>query len=112
VAEKRMLIVDVDVAQRIDENRGDLSRSEFLSLLIDNQLKEETGTVDYVSKAEFRQLAEEFHQFSLGIKGLLRNFLEFFVSFGMELGEPPKDKTFEELTEKLQALDRSGNKKK
>jgi len=112
VAEKRMLIVDVDVAQKIDENRGDMSRSEFLNFLIDNQLKEETGNIDYVSKVEFRQLTEEFHQFSHGIKGLLRNFLEFFVSYGMELGKQPQDKTFEELSNKLQTLDRSGNKDK
>lgn len=112
MAEKRMLIVDVDVAQKIDENRGDMSRSKFLNLLIDNQLKEETGNIDYVSKVEFRQLTEEFHQFSHGIKGLLRNFLEFFVSYGMELGKQPQDKTFEELSNKLQTLDRSGNKDK
>jgi len=112
VTEKRMLIVDVDVAQKIDENRGDMSRSEFLNFLIDNQLKEETGNIDYVSKVEFRQLTEEFHQFSHGIKGLLRNFLEFFVSYGMELGKQPQDKTFEELSNKLQTLDRSSNKDK
>ena len=110
MAEKRMLIVDVDVAQKIDENRGDMSRSEFLSFLISNQLKEETGNIDYVSKVEFRQLTEEFHQFSYGIKELLRNFLEFFVSYGMELGKQPQDKTFEELSDKLQTLDRSDNK--
>jgi len=107
-----MLIVDVDVAQKIDENRGDMSRSKFLNFLIDNQLKEETGNIDYVSKVEFRQLTEEFYQFSHGIKGLLRNFLEFFVSYGMELGKQPQDKTFEELSNKLQTLDRSGNKDK
>jgi hypothetical protein len=39
------------------------------------------------------------------MKELLRNFLEFFISYGLELGNQPKDKAFEELNQKLQALD-------
>jgi len=100
-----MLIVDADVAGKIDENRGDMSRSEFLNFLIDSQLKEETGNQNYVDKEEFRQFAQ-------GMKELLRNFLEFFISYGLELGKQPKDKTFAELSQKLQALDSSGNKDK
>ena len=100
-----MLIVDADVAGKIDENRGDMSRSEFLNFLIDSQLKEETGNQNYVDKEEFRQFAQ-------GMKELLRNFLEFFISYGLELGKQPKDKTFVELSQKLQALDSSGNKDK
>jgi len=107
VAEKRMLIVDAEVAGKIDENRGDMSRSEFLNFLIDSQLKEteEVGNQNYVDR-------EEFHQFAQGIKELLRNFLEFFLSYGLELGKQPQDKTFEELSQKLQALSSSDNKAK
>jgi len=100
-----MLIVDADVAGKIDENRGDMSRSEFLNFLIDSQLKEETENQNYVDK-------EEFYQFAQGMKELLRNFLEFFISYGLELGKQPKDKTFAELSQKLQALGSSGNKDK
>ncbi len=100
-----MLIVDADVAGKIDENRGDMSRSEFLNFLIDSQLKGETGNQNYVDK-------EEFYQFAQGMKELLRNFLEFFISYGLELGKQPKDKTFAELSQKLQALGSSGNKDK
>ena len=103
MAEKRMLVVDTDVVRKIDENRGDLDRSEFLSLLIDSQLKGEVGSQNYVS-------ADEFQQFSEGMKELLRNFLEFFLSYGLELGKQPQDKTFKELSQKLQALGNSGNK--
>ena len=71
--EKRMLIIDAEVARKIDENRGDMNRSEFLNFLIDGQLKEEAGNHNYVDR-------EEFHQFSQGMKELLRNFLEFFIS--------------------------------
>jgi len=107
VAEKRMLIVDAEVAEKIDENRGDMSRSEFLNFLIDSQLKEteEVGNQNYVDREEFRQFAQ-------GMKELLRNFLDFFLSYGLELGKQPQDKTFEELSQKLQALGRSGNKSK
>ena len=105
MSEKRMLIVDAELARKIDENRGDMSRSEFLNLIIDSQLKEDTGNQTYVDK-------EEFHQFTTGMKELLRNFLEFFISYGLELGKQPKDKAFEELSQKLQALHSSGNKAK
>jgi len=100
-----MLIVDAEVARRIDENRGDMTYSEFLNFLIDSQLKEEAGNQNYVGK-------EEFHQFAQGMKELLRNFFEFFLSYGLELGKQPEDKTFAELSQKLQALGGSGNKSK
>ena len=100
-----MLIVDADVVRKIDENRGDMSRSEFLNFLVDSRLKEEVGNQNYVDK-------EEFRQFTQGMKELLRNFLEFFISYGLELGKQPKDKTFVELSQKLQALGSSGNKAK
>ncbi len=107
MAEKRMLIIDTEVVGKIDENRGDMNRSEFLSFLIDSQLKEkeDVGTHNYVGK-------EEFHEFTQGIRELLRNFLEFFISYGMELGEEPQDKSFADLSQKLQALGGSGNKGK
>jgi len=108
VAEKRMLIVDAEVARKIDENRGDMNRSEFLNFLIDNQLTRDTdnsGYREYVDK-------EEFHQFAKGMKELLRNFLEFFLSYGLELGKQPQDKMFEELSQKLRTLGSSGDKNK
>jgi len=97
MSEKRMLIVDAELVKRIDDNRGDMSRSEFLNFLIENQLKEESKRHNGVTR-------EEFHQFQEGTKELLRNFLEFFISYGLELGKQPKDKEFEQLTQRLQAL--------
>ncbi len=108
MADKKMLIVDAEVVRKVDENRGDMSHSEFLNFLIDSQLTEDTGNqnqTDYVDK-------EEFHQFALGMKEVLRNFLEFFISYGLELGKQPQDKSFDELSQKLQALGSSGNKTK
>ena len=99
MSEKRMLIVDAEVIKKIDDNRGEMGRSEFISFLIDSQLKEEPAkeVQDYVSKAEFQE-------FERGMKELLRNFLEFFLSYGLELGDQPQDKAFNELTQKLQSF--------
>jgi len=105
VPEKRMLIVDAEVARKVDENRGDMSRSEFINLLIDSQLKESFGKQSYVTK-------EEFVHSQQGIKELLRSFLEFFISYGLEVGKQPKDKTFEEISQKLQTLASSSSKAK
>ena len=105
MADKIMLIVDADIARKIDDNRGDMGYSEFLELLIDSQLKEPTSHNNYVDK-------DEFHQFAVGMKELLRNFLDFFLSYGLELGRQPQDKTFQELSQKLQELGSSGNKNK
>ena len=107
MAEKRMLIIDAEVAGRIDENRSDMSCSEFLNFLIDSQLKggEEGGNRNYVDK-------EEFQQFEQGMKELLRNFLDFFLSYGLELGKQPQDKIFAELSHKLQELSSSSKNKK
>jgi hypothetical protein len=107
VAEKRMLIVDADVVRKMDENRGDMSYSEFLNYLIDSQLAGgHEVNLDCVSR-------DEFNHFAAGMKELLRNFLEFFLSYGLELGKQPEDKSFQELSQKLQSLgSQSGNKGK
>jgi hypothetical protein len=97
MSEKRMLIVDAELVKKIDDNRGDMGHSEFIDFLIDNQLKEE-------SKKHYGVTREEFHQFQEGTKELLRNFLEFFISYGLELGKQPNDKEFEQLSQRLQAL--------
>ena len=97
--EKRMLIVESDVIRKIDENRGDMSISDFISFLIDGQLKQDVNgrNNDHITK-------EEFHQFEQGIRELLRNFLEFFLSYGLELGKQPTDRELEKLSQKLRAL--------
>ena len=104
MADKRMLIIDANIAERINENRGDMSYSEFLDFLIDSQLKEFAHNNACVDK-------EEFNQFAADMKELLRNFLEFFLSYGLEVGKQPQDKTFQELSQKLQALGSAGKNK-
>ena len=105
MSEKRMLIVDAEVVSKVDENRGDMNRSDFINFLINSCLKENSGKQNYITK-------EDFNQFQQGTRELLRNFLEFFISYSLELGKQPTDKTFEELSQKLQALGDSGSKAK
>ena len=98
--EKRMLIIDADVVKNIDENRGDMTVSDFISFLIDSKLKPDVASGqdnNHITK-------EEFHQFEEGIRELLRNFLEFFLSYGLELGKQSTDKELDKLGQKLQAL--------
>ena len=40
VGDKRMLIVDTEVARMVDENRGVMSRSEFIAFLVQPYLRE------------------------------------------------------------------------
>ena len=108
MSDKKMLIVGANVLAKIDENRGDLGRSDFINFLIDSQLEEAGVTTakstEYVTR-------EELYGFEEGMKDLLRNFLEFFLSYGLELGKQPQDKTFQELSQKLQSLGGPGSKK-
>ena len=107
----KLLIVDEQTLCRLDENRGEMSRAEFINFLINNQLGEcesenATGiTPQYVDR-------EEFQEFTQGMKDLLKRFLDFFISYGVELGQEPKDDTFSELVRKLQTLSATGGKPK
>jgi len=106
MSEKRMLIVDAELVKKVDDNRGDMGRAEFIDFLIENQLKEKEE-----SKKQGSVTREEFHQFQEGTKELLRNFLEFFISYGLELGKQPSDNEFEQLARKLQSLGSSAKVK-
>jgi hypothetical protein len=99
MSEKRMLIVDAELVKKIDENRGDVGRSDFIDLLIESQLKDKED-----GKKQSGVTRDEFHQFQEGTKELLRSFLEFFISYGLELGKQPSDSEFEHLSHKLQSL--------
>ena len=108
MTDKRMFVVDSDVARKVDESRGEMSRSEFINFLIEGQLSEDkeskpdTVNHNYVTKEELQQ---SLH----GVKELLRTFLEFFLSYGLEVGKH-SDKNFNELSQKLQALVNSKTK--
>ena len=104
MAEKRMLIVPAEVVEKVDANRGDMSQAEFINFLIDSHLKRETAEERFVTR-------EHLQDFEQGIKDMLRSFLEFSVSYGMELGRKPGNDEMEALSLKLQHLGGSPGKK-
>lgn len=99
MSEKRMLIVDAMVAKRIEDNRGDTNVSDFINFLIDGQLK---PTVDEPKNNHVTK--EEFQQFEQGIRDLLRNFLEFFLSYNLELGKHSTERELDRLAQKWQSM--------
>jgi len=101
MVDKRMLIVPAELVRKIDENRGDMSQAEFIEFLINSQLqetKEKAKEQQYITKEELRVFQED-------VKNLLRRSLDFFVSYGLELGKHAPKTEFEELTTRLHELE-------
>jgi len=101
MGEKRMLIVPVELVKKIDDNRGDMSQAEFIDFLINSQLKQEAKEQEekeYATKEEIRSFEQD-------IKRLLKSFLDFFVSYGLELGKQSPKAEFEELSSRLRELE-------
>jgi hypothetical protein len=101
--DSKILVVPADLAKKIDDNRGDISRAEFIDALIDNLVSEKpvpaetTNTVEYATKTELVSFEQDMKQ-------LLKSFLDFFVSYGLELGENGQALELEKFTSKLQGL--------
>lgn len=108
MAEKRMLVIPEELAKKIDENRGDMSYAEFLGFLIDNQINKIETKKTEPTEERYATL-EELHSFEQDIKKLLKNFLDFFVTYGLELGKPSFSQELEELTSKLQGLEKNSD---
>ena len=94
-----IMVVKEDVVKQIDDNRGEMNRTEFVNYLIQCQLKERYNQHDYVTK-------EELHKFTQEITELLQNFLQFFVSYGMALGKHQQIEDLQALSQQLESVDR------
>ena len=102
MSDNKILVVPADLAQKIDDNRGDLSRVEFIEALIDNLVTEKheskgNGKVDYATRTELLSFEQDMKQ-------LLKSFLDFFIAYGMEFGENGQLLEIEKFTNKLQGL--------
>ena len=97
MAENRMLILSSELVDKIDQNRGDLSHEKFINLLLASRLEQKSDEERYVTK-------EAVVGFQQDIRDLLRTFLEFFVSYGLELGRDSDKMDMESLSKKLQGL--------
>jgi len=91
MSDKRMLILPEETVKRIDDNRGDMAQSDFLDFLLDIHLKPNSKKQSKEATEEF-VTKEELKEFEHVVKGLLRNFIEFFTSYALELGIQPTSK--------------------
>jgi hypothetical protein len=116
-----MLILPAELIKKLDENRGDLSQAEFIDFLIENQLKGSGSEKQTASREEILALIEtqlkeaakkqhyttreEMQAFEQDMKILLKSCLDFFVSYGLELGKNSPQEEFDELSSKLTELE-------
>lgn len=92
-----IMVVKEDVVKQIDENRGEMNRTEFVNYLIQCQLKEKFSQKNSVSR-------EEFESFTRQMTDLLHNFLQFFVSYGMSMGKTQQSPDVQALNKQLEEL--------
>jgi uncharacterized pyridoxal phosphate-containing UPF0001 family protein len=92
-----VMVVKEDIVRQIDENRGEMNRTEFVNYLIQCQLKDQLNQKDGVSR-------EEFQQFARQMTGLLHNFLQFFISYGMAMGQGKNNADIQALNKQLDSL--------
>ena len=89
-----IMVVKQDVVHQIDQNRGEMNRTEFVNYLIQCQLKEFSEPKKFITR-------EEFQLFARQITELLHDFLEFFVSYGMAMGRGDHEADIQSLTKHL-----------
>ena len=102
MSNSKIIVVPADLAQKIDDNRGDMNRVEFIEALIDNLLTDKNesngnGKVQFATKTELLSFEQDMKQ-------LLKSFLDFFMAYGMEFGENGQLLEVEKFTSKLQGL--------
>lgn len=100
--DKQIVVLPTELVQTIDANRGDVSRDSFIQLLIDSHLEGNGGDASPSASQEY-VTPGDLSEFEEGIRELLRHFLEFFLSYGLELGKNGGDEDLESLTKKLKA---------
>ena len=92
-----IMVVKEDIVKQIDNNRGEMNRTEFVNYLIQCQLKEFYNQNEYVEKTEFRQFTKQ-------IMELLHNFLQFFVSYGMSMSGKNQQADIQILSQQLESF--------
>jgi hypothetical protein len=123
--EKLMLIVPAELVARIDNNRGDLSQAEFINFVIDSLLNRKAdektdANQDEIEsiKADVKKLLtreegvkkkyvtkDELQSFMQDNRRLLKNFLDFFIGYGLEMGKQSDNNELVEITSKLKGLE-------
>lgn len=108
LSDNKILVIPSDLAEKLDANRGDLSRIELIEALIDNLLADKTDTKVNGKNSEFVSKTELL-SFEQDMKLLLKSFLDFFMAYGMEYGENGQLLELDKFTDKLQGLQKDLN---
>ncbi|MGB7724872.1 MAG: hypothetical protein WBL37_04730 [Dehalococcoidales bacterium] len=108
MSDNKILVIPSDLAEKLDANRGDLSRIELIEALIDNLLADKTDTKVNGKNSEFVSKTELL-SFEQDMKLLLKSFLDFFMAYGMEYGENGQLLELDKFTDKLQGLQKDLN---
>lgn len=93
-----IMVVKEDIVKLIDKNRGEMNRTEFVNYLIQAQLKACENEHLYVTREEFLESSQEMME-------LLRNFLQFFVSYSMTMGKRRSGDDLETLKRQLESFE-------
>ena len=92
---KGIVVFPQEVLDKIDRNKDNLSRAEFIESCLDSLLETEevpsstkkqpeSGTVAERGEVEEAVSQEEFQEFRKGIKNLQRAFIELLLDFAVE----------------------------
>lgn len=121
MSDRRMLILPGELVKKIDDNRGDMSQADFLDYLIESHFKgdirsngvareemdalkkELTALMTREKKLATKDELEAFHE---DTKKLLKSFVDFFVGYGLELGDKSPSIDLRDITSKLKDLDK------
>jgi hypothetical protein len=121
MSDKRMLILPAELVKKIDDNRGDMGQADFLDYLMESHLKgdarsngvareemdalkkELTALITREKKLATKDELEAFHE---DTKKLLKSFVDFFVGYGLELGDKSPSIDLRDITGKLKDLDK------
>jgi hypothetical protein len=116
-----MLILPAELVKKIDDNRGDMSQADFLDYLMESHFKSDTSSngvaceeMDALKKdltaliSREKKLAtkDELEAFHEDTKKLLKSFVDFFVGYGLELGDKSPSIDLRDITGKLKDLDK------
>jgi hypothetical protein len=116
-----MLILPAELVKKIDDNRGDMSQADFLDYLMESHFKSDTRSnavaceeIDTLKKdltaliSREKKLAtkDELEAFHEDTKKLLKSFVDFFVGYGLELGDKSPSIDLRDITGKLKDLDK------
>jgi hypothetical protein len=103
LSDSKIFVIPAELAQKIDDNRGDMSRAEFIDALITDLVADKSETKsssaggDYATKADLITFEQDMKQ-------LLKSFLDFFMAYDLELGDNNQQGELEKFTSKLQGL--------